>query len=84
MCEGAAEDEPEALEFVLDHLNTKTMCERVVEEFPRALKNVPDLFETQEMCEKAVKKASSCLYMSLIITRYRRCARKRSRNLHFY
>ena len=47
MCERVVEDEPETIEFVPDHLKTKTMCERAVEEFPRDLENIPDHFKTQ-------------------------------------
>ena len=47
-------DEPEALEFVPDHLKTKKMCEGAVEVSPWQLKYVPDHFKTEKMCDKVV------------------------------
>ena len=55
MCERAAEDHPDILEFVPDHLKSQEMCNKAVEEEGRCqLCNVPDHFKTQEMCDAAV------------------------------
>ena len=55
MCERAAEDHPNTLEFVPDHLKSQEMCNKAVEEEDQCqLCNVPDHFKTQEMCDAAV------------------------------
>ena len=47
--------EPEALEYVPDHLETQEMCEKAIEEDPWCLCAVPDRFKAKRMCEKAVE-----------------------------
>ena len=61
MCVKAVEDEPEALEFVPDHLKMKKMCEGAVEISPWQLKYVPDLFKTEKMCDKVLWEDPSSL-----------------------
>ena len=61
MCIKSAEDEPETLEYILDHLKTEEMRKEAVRREPYALPYVPNHFKTQKMCDKAVKYDSSSL-----------------------
>ena len=49
MCEGAVEENPWYLEYILDHFKVQEMCEKVVVNDPQDLKYVPDWFVTQEL-----------------------------------
>ena len=44
----------EMLEFVPDHLETKTMCKHAVKKLPYLLRYVPHQLKAQQMCDKAI------------------------------
>ena len=51
MCNEAAEQSPEVLEYVPDHFVTQEMCNETVKTSPWMLEYVPDHFVTQEMIQ---------------------------------
>ena len=55
MCEKAVEDEPEALEYVPDHVKKEEICKEAVCRELYALGHVFDHLKTQKMYEKAVE-----------------------------
>ena len=67
MCERTVKDEPETLEFVLDHFEISKMCDKTVKDDPFSLQYVPDYSVTQKQlkiwhdnddyCHKAMKNA---------------------------
>ena len=44
----------EMLQFVADHLKTKTMCKHAVKKLPYLLRYVPDQYKTPQICNKAI------------------------------
>ena len=46
--------DPEMLEFVNDHLNTKKMCKHTVRMLPFLIKYLPDQYKTQRMSDKII------------------------------
>ena len=63
MCNEAVRREPEALEYVPDHLITKEMCNEAVRREPETIDYVPDHFITQEMCEGAMRNNPALFFL---------------------